>query len=268
MSKIDFHIDGPKECTSSVEGQQREGSTINNIISTRRLRSTINKRSGLVENLDDRRAWNQWILLSSSKILDTPTPTTTDCFPDNNEGLQLLEPGSYEFAYRSYVNFEESGAIKKRLYHLPTWLWGYIQPSPGIMTVHEKQNNNGEDQTTTNDDDDLPVVTMKEMIRFKIYKLISIKWEGYFDTSSGYIHWTNSEMMIQNYGLQYYCDYFKSLFLNSSPVNPTTEVISRPDASERLRQIPWKVIRMEDGMVAFRRGDVGVLVYDRITDDS
>ncbi len=48
----------------------------------------VSRRTGLVEKLDDRLAWNQWL----------PAPS---------EGDALLAPGTYAFMYRSYVNFDE-----------------------------------------------------------------------------------------------------------------------------------------------------------------
>jgi hypothetical protein len=44
----------------------------------------------------------------------------------------------------------------------------------------------------------------------------------------------------------------------------STKIVN-PVMAERLRQIPWDVVKGEDGMFGFRRGDVGMLVYDSKT---
>lgn len=79
------------------------------------LRRTVSSRSGLVERLDDRRAWNAWLL--------SPLPS-----------IDTLTPGIYTFQYRSYVNYEESGAIKKSLCHIPTW-FGFVGKGRGTLAV-------------------------------------------------------------------------------------------------------------------------------------
>ena len=91
------------------------------IISTADLRRTVSSRSGLVENLDDRRAWNKWLLSTAGS--------------KNSKKDGYVAPGKYYFKYRSYVNFEESGAIKKALLHIPTWL-GFVAERTGEMKVY------------------------------------------------------------------------------------------------------------------------------------
>ena len=90
-------------------------------LSTADLRRKVSSRSGLVENLDDRRAWNKWLL------------STADSKNSKKDGY--IAPGKYYFKYRSYVNFEESGAIKKALLHIPTWL-GFVAERTGEMKVY------------------------------------------------------------------------------------------------------------------------------------
>jgi len=45
-------------------------------------------------------------------------------------------------------------------------------------------------------------------------------------------------------------------------INDGNTIIPNPPQSEELRKIPWDIVKGEDGMFAFRRGDVGMLVYD------
>mmetsp|Transcript_12944 Transcript_12944/g.19109 ORF Transcript_12944/g.19109 Transcript_12944/m.19109 type:complete len:226 (-) Transcript_12944:8-685(-) len=167
------------------------------------LRRTISKRSGLVEKTSDRKSWNAWLTSESREI-------------------EYLKPGNYTFAYRSYVNFEEAGAIKKSLFHLRTWL-GFIAQKRGMMTIHP----DGEH------------VSITDWFR-KRFSIFEIKWNGIVEKSDSRIAWTDTEMVINR-----------------------KEKIVNPPACEALRKIPWDIIKGEDGLFAFRRGDAGMLAYDK-----
>ena len=66
---------------------------------TKSTAELLQSRSGLLESLDDRRAWNNWLLSKNDK--------------DLGEAEELLIPGEYGYMYRSYVKFDEGGTIKK-----------------------------------------------------------------------------------------------------------------------------------------------------------
>lgn len=200
--------------------------------SSEQLRRTVSPLTGLVEKAEDRCAWNAW-LLSSPSTPDAGAPRR-QCSEDDRGGEEcpaaLLTPGtSYTFAYRSYVNFEESGAIKKALFHVPTWM-GYVGVRRGSLAV-------GEDGKS---------VTLTDYFR-KRFTPTTIIWEGALDwrgeegDGMPRIVWTSSSMVTGR--------------------GKSRETIERPSISEKLRQTPWDIIKVEDGIVGFRRGDVGMLAY-------
>ena len=238
--------------------------------SASQLRDTFDRRSGLVLNLEDRLAWNEWII-RSNKTLDDDEP--------RDEGMPNLEPGVYEFRYRTYANFEEALAMKKRLFHLPTWIFGHVQPKPGTITMilENSSSSNVDDPTCENDqicdreqvqDTKRLQVTNDEYVIFRCLKHIHIQWTGYWDSESRCIIWTSSHMTIRNASLRQFIwkllKWRRKKTRGQAHPEPfvTVETTERPEMSERLRQIPWEVTKVEDGMVVFRRGDVGFLVYD------
>ena len=171
------------------------------------LRRTVSSRSGLVENLKDRRAWNRWLLS-----------------PANSE--LKVAPGKYQFQYRSYVNFEESGAIKKALLHIPTWL-GFVAERSGEMKVYP----------------DGRRVTITDFFLKGLLTPVTITWEGTLTKRRGKpaIVWTSTSM--------------------TTGRGNDKKTIPNPPMSEKLRKIPWQIIKVDDGIVGFRRGDVGLLAY-------
>lgn len=203
------------------------------------LRKTVHKGSGLVENLQQRQLWNHWL---------TATLTKT-------ENIVRLEPGEYQFVYRSYVNYEEAGAIRKRLFHSPTIFWGYVQPAPGVITIE------AEDVTTLLQ---RQAVRNEEVVRFRWRTLLCIYWTGHWDPSTQCIHWTDSTLVTHRRHWRWR-DFWKPMSQDDAKTQDsgiTTNETNRPERSEELRQIPWEVLKVEDGMIVFRRGDIGVLVYD------
>lgn len=183
-------------------------------MSTADLRRTVSSRSGLVENLDDRRAWNKWLL------------STADSKNSKKDGYMYVAPGKYYFKYRSYVNFEESGAIKKALLHIPTWL-GFVAERTGEMKVYP----------------DGRRVTITDFFLKGLVTPITITWEGTLTKQRGKptIVWTGTSM--------------------TTGRGKGKKTIPNPPMSEQLRKIPWQIIKVEDGIVGFRRGDVGLLAY-------
>lgn len=225
-----------------------------------KLRKTVNKRSELVENLEHRKAWNRWIL--------SPSPSTTI----------LLDPGEYKYAYRSYVNYEEAGGIRKRLWHLPTILWGYVQPTPGTITVrnstttltpaaiHTDALTPAANDTDSDERQGRQEIYYEEWVRFRWRTLLLIVWIGYWDPPSNCIHWTTSRLTTYKRKLRPW-NFWRALSPRdidnyNNTLKITTTTLERPALSEKLRKLPWDLIKVEDGMLAFRRGDVGMLVYD------
>lgn len=194
----------PSLSSSSANGIQASHAITKSV---NELRQTVSKRTGLVENLDDRRAWNAWL---------------SDLESDSGQGLM---PGTtLTFMYRSYANFEEAGNIKKSLLHVKTWL-GFTASKRGIMTV----------------DQDGERVNITETLRQRVTTPVTITWNGVVKKRGRKVVWTDSEMTIGS----------------TKTVNPA--------GAEKLRQVPWDVIKEEDGMLAFQRGDFGILVYDSKT---
>ena len=165
-----------------------------------------------MESLDDRRAWNNWLLSKNDK--------------DLGEAEGLLIPGEYGYMYRSYVKFDEGGTIKKSLLHIPTLMTGFINTKRGVITIHP----NGKNVTTT------------EHFRKGLNPII-ISWEGIVTKQKGrlIIVWTGTSM--------------------TSGRGTARTTIANPPVPEKLRKIPWEIVKVEDGIIAFRRGDVGILVY-------
>jgi hypothetical protein len=180
-------------------------------MSVAELRKTVWPASGVVENLDHRRAWNAW-------LASPPPPPSASSGSDDNK----LVPGKYTFTYRSYVNFEETGGIKCRLLSPVAWA-GFTARGRGAITLHP------DGQTVTND----------ERFRLLLFRPLSIRWNGKLARGGRRIVWTDSEMTMGGV------------------------VTKNPEVSEALRKIPWDVTKVEDGMVALRRGKAGMLAYDR-----
>lgn len=224
------------------------------------LRKTVNKRSELVENLEHRKAWNRWILLPSTETTATATI--------------LLDSGEYKYAYRSYVNYEEAGGIRKRLWHWPTIFWGYVQPTPGTITISGRTTTVTTPAASDDDNDDdtkqqqgCQEIHYEEWVRFRWRTLLSVVWIGYWDPSTKCIHWTTSQLTTYKRKLRPW-HFWRAVSprdaenINSNALMITTTTLERPALSEELRKIPWELVKVEDGMLAFRRGDVGMLVYD------
>eukprot|EP00581_Thalassiosira_minuscula_P033256 CAMPEP_0183778678 /NCGR_PEP_ID=MMETSP0739-20130205/52023_1 /TAXON_ID=385413 /ORGANISM="Thalassiosira miniscula, Strain CCMP1093" /LENGTH=217 /DNA_ID=CAMNT_0026021117 /DNA_START=9 /DNA_END=658 /DNA_ORIENTATION=+ len=172
-------------------------------VSTAGLRKSVSP-AGIVENLKYRQAWNNWLL-------------------DQPSAVPPLEPGEYTFMYRSYVNFEEGGAIKKALLHVPT-LMGVSSTKRGVFVI----------------DSDGKSARITDVFRNGL-KPISITWRGTLTKRQGkpMIIWTSTSM--------------------TTGSGKSKETIKNPPLPEKLRQIPWEIVQVEDGIVGFRRGDAGML---------
>jgi len=216
----------PLDIRSTIaDGNDDEGSIGFVTKSVNELRRTVSKRTGLVENTNDRRSWNAWITSFTSSSLPSSSLSASE--------EELTKPGNYTFMYRSYVNYEEAGCIKKSFLHLKTW-YGIVANSRGYMTVHPDGNH----------------VSITDIFRKRFFTVIVIRWNGVITVkkaSSGgkkkkTIVWTDTEMIMDD-----------------------GKIIKNPPQSEALRKTPWDIVKGEDGMFAFQRGDVGMLVYDSKT---
>ena len=189
------------------------------------LRRTVSRRTGLVGNLDDRRSWNLWL-----------TEKTTD-------DAVVVRPGNYTFMYRSYVNFEEANCIKKSLFHIKTW-WGFTNVGRGVMTISPSRSEATDKDSGSGgimgDKGGRRAVVLRERFRSKLFNPMTITWNGVLTNNR--IDWTDTELKTGR--------------------GDGATVIKNPPAAERLRQIPWEIVKEEDEMVAFKREGHGLLAYD------
>ncbi|CAB9498786.1 expressed unknown protein [Seminavis robusta] len=230
MAKIDFSKNLLAEDTLATSRQHADtltGALAAGVVPTvDELRRTISKASHLVERPRHRRQWNAWaihVLLSGYVDYD-PANTIQD----------RLVNHTFQFAYRSYVNTEEKGALSRAL-KSP---WYYL-------TRPFKARGRG--KIVFYDDGS---VTNTEYFWGKRFEAIQVTWYGelLIDDNPLFpatVKWTRTE------------------FVTGRKTENQT-VISNPPAAEKLRQEPWDVVQEEDGMILFRRGTLGVLAYDRM----
>merc|ERR1712238_222549 len=115
--------------------------------SVNELRQTVSKRTGLVDNTNDRKSWNAWLTSASAS--------------SSSLEEEVMTPGNYTFMYRSYANYEEAGCIKKSLFHWKTW-YGIVANSRGYMTVHP----------------DGKQVSITDIFRKRFFTIIVCRWNG------------------------------------------------------------------------------------------
>jgi len=87
-------------------------------------------------------------------------------------------------------------------------------------------------------------VSITDIFRKRFFTIIVCRWNGMIvkkgRKKKQKIVWTDTELIM----------------------NGGNTIIHNPPQSEELRKIPWDIIKGEDRMFAFQRGDVGMLVYD------
>ncbi|KAG7345222.1 hypothetical protein IV203_032753 [Nitzschia inconspicua] len=176
-----------------IEPKDREDDSTEPPWTVTQLRKTICQGSGVVENLEYRNAWNQW--------LTTASPATKP------NSIQILDPGVYRFAYRSYVNYEEAGAIRKRLWHLPTLVWGYVQPTPGVVIIAKKDTIN---DAALQQKHQISAIC-KEFVRFRWRTILYIEWTGHWDPPTKSLNWTSSKMIVYKRKLKWWNVLWKPL---------------------------------------------------------
>jgi len=90
------------------------------------LRQTVSKRTGLVDNTNDRKSWNAWLTSASA------SSGLSSSEEEEEKEKEMMTPGNYTFMYRSYANYEEAGCIKKSLLRWKTW-YGIAANSRGYI---------------------------------------------------------------------------------------------------------------------------------------
>lgn len=221
-------------------------------LSLSQLRATVSKRTNIVARNEDRLAWNQWIAAPAAT-----QKSQQEQVVDSSLIRSLYQCGNgrmvHQFKYRTYSNFEEAGAICKPFY---TWRrLGPVFRKPGELEFLPPT------QTRTDDDEDVPVLALvvnTEEFSLGIFLSLKIQWRGHViqrganasanaktkqNQSRFCIDWTHTELEIN--------------FPGGKKI-----VKENPKISTELSSIPWDVEKAEDGMICFRRGDIGHLVYD------
>ena len=156
----------------------------------------------------------------------TPPPSGSSSKPPN---------GTYLFTYRSYMNhLEERNAIANSFYPIQRWFAVHVFRRPSVMTISD----NGAQISMTD----------SFLVRHPFWRLacvpVTVTWRGSLRPSNGNRHykivWTETE------------------------VNLPSGTIQSPPESERMRQDPWYIVNVEDGMLLFQRGDLGILAFDLV----
>lgn len=210
------------------------------------LRTTVSKRTNIVAKCDDRMNWNRWIAASRNANQSM----------DSKDLLSLCGT-RHRFKYRTYANFEEAGAICKPFY---TWKRiGFMFRRPGELKfvsstntedASAKKEANRKKGNGSSGPDPVALVTIKDEFLLGILFPLTIQWWGEVQVvprkkeNDGFrIDWTRTEMEIT-------LPFGKKI------------VKENPKASTKLSSTPWDIEKLEEGMICFRRGDIGHLVYD------
>jgi hypothetical protein len=245
LKKMNHHDD--THCSSSIPPIDK-------------LRKTISRTSNIVERPQDITLWNQWAACAMSM-----NQKGQNTFNINDVVPIVGATATYEWVYRSHVNFEEKGAICQGLYSWYIWTSPFIIRGKTILTFSKQQCDDGSDVVR---------VTMTDRYFGKRFTPISINWHGLVMSSPPLpsqrgllvrfwsaiarvtgaslsspsfrlIQWTHTEMIIGRAG------------------SKNKQVIANPPIAEKLRQVPWQVLQETDGMMLLQRGSIGVLAYDR-----
>lgn len=199
------------------------------LLTPTQLRDTVSKRTYIVKNCHDRLSWNEWIASKTSTSVDL-------------ESILSLCNIVHKFKYRSYVNFEESGAISKPFF---TWKrFGFMLRKPGELTfsreMGQKASSEKEDRSP------LLFVTNTEHFLLGVLAKVTIQWYGKVikqsDNDGFCIQWNKTLAVISLLGKKI--------------------VKENPKVSSELSAFPWQITGLEDGLLCFQRGDIGHLVYD------
>lgn len=156
------------------------------------------------------------------------TPNSTN----ENNSDPLLEPGhTYDWLYRSYVNREEKYAIAASLGNWKNFLLTHTESTKLFV------------------DGDGIKITLVDKFRLAMIIPVVVNWHGSLiysnvenrDDPSATITWTKT----------------------MAKIGPKTQ--ESPAIAEKLSAEPWDVVKCEDGMICFQRGDIGYLVFDKMS---
>ncbi len=258
------------------------------------LRKTISKWNNIVLHPTDRQSWNEFIVTKNDDKERRTWSTATTITTTQDHPLC----GNYDFAYRSYVNFEEANAIAcSPFFNWKQFLFVMIQK--GRLTISKKEESLFVDDdssssssskemkktttaTTTTQkriheetikNDNVLLVTNVERFRFLFLMNITLTWYGKLvlceknkndqksmEEEGGdelvaaapptqmkklQVKWTKTKMNIRG------------------PMKFLSYTIDNPKVSVELSSQPWDILKVEDGMICFQRGDIGYLVYDK-----
>jgi len=151
----------------------------------------------------------------------------------SNSAASAIKPGqNYEFAYRSYVNAEEYMEIAASFFN---WkMFGLTHSKKSEMMIH--------DQDAIDKANNQYKVSMIDTFKLGLFLPLSCTWYGTICNprdSKPRIIWSKTEATIGR------------------------KKKDRPAGAEKLASIPWDIVKCDDGMVSFQRGDVGYLVFDK-----
>ena len=222
------------------------------------LRKTISRASNLVENPRHRRQWNKWALHLLQQRQHQQTNTSNKYKSWTGENLLSGGATSYGFAYRSYVNDEEKIAICRALgsWHILTH--PFVNRGKGRLTFESSDSDDDPDSSSNR----RIKVTTVEQFWTRVFRPLTITWRGHVvvNRRPGYleslfwssslsssatraprIEWTSTEFIIGR--------------------GKGKQVIANPPVAETLRQLPWEILGITDGMLWLKRGTIGVLAY-------
>ena len=193
------------------------------IILSSNLRKSVSKLNNVVTKLEDRMTWNRWIAKEeSSKVAIKKSDILSIC------GIV------YQFKYRTYANYEEVSAICKPFFTWKRFLFTFQKP--GIMQFSDPEE--GEDKNV------VAIVKIQDHFLVSTIIPVHVSWFGKVVKKGKKLRivWTSAKL--EKYGI------LKKV------------IVENPPASMELLSIPWDIEKIDDGMICFRRGDVGYLVYD------
>jgi len=237
--------------SSSTTDKNTDNSDIRVKVLPSQLRPTIQKRSNVVTNPEDRRRWEKWLIAGNRPKL---FPTSSNDISSGGKKKppliqELCNKGEYQFAYRSYANFEEASAISKPFYN---WKWFKMMiVKPGQMRISSESEETEVSPARASGKKSLAHVTISDHSLLGLLNPLTIQWWGNISTREGVnnkdmyqIEWTRTQMRL-------------SLLGGLKKI-----VKDNPAVCQKLSALPWEICAYDDGMIGFKRGDIGYLAYD------
>ena len=215
------------------------------------LRTTIQKRSNVVTNPEDRRRWNKWLIAGNRQKVFPPSNDISTGGKKRPALIQeLCNKREFQFAYRSYADVEEANAICRPFYN---WQWfKFMTVKPGRMRISYAEAEATEASAAgTSNRNTFAHVTISDHFLLGLCAPLTIQWWGNISTRKGannkdmyYIEWTKTQMRL-------------SLLGGLKKI-----VKDNPAVCQKLSALPWEICAYDDGMIGFKRGDIGYLAYD------